>query len=223
MSCWKLNFIHLYSGGNPVFKINMLVLFEVLCSSKAQLLCLYYVCYSREMQFNLWYKILAERRQFWEKKISTLLGRWEYCPQSPSYLSYHIINKFYLYCFHSYSEISSSLLLPPYQIHLSNTFWSVLMISCTKNLLRFWTEPRDCGLVIRSSLPLFGPLSAIVIGVGTPVWEQSFSPFSVSNSIEATDVFLTAVFRVLFPSRSEDIPIHGFWAHAACEGEVTLQ
>lgn len=49
MSCWKLNLVHLCSGGNPVFKINMLVLFEVVCSSKAQLLCLYYAWYSREM------------------------------------------------------------------------------------------------------------------------------------------------------------------------------
>lgn len=46
---------------------------------------------------------------FEREKKSTLLGRWEYCPQNPLYLSYisYIINKFYLYCFHSSSEISS--------------------------------------------------------------------------------------------------------------------
>lgn len=68
MSCWKLNLVHLCFGGNPVFKINMLVLFEVVCSSKAQLLCLFYAWYSREMQFNLWYKILLKERSFKKKK-----------------------------------------------------------------------------------------------------------------------------------------------------------
>lgn len=42
LSCWKLNLVHLGSGGNPVLKINMRVFFEVVCSSKAQSLCLYY-------------------------------------------------------------------------------------------------------------------------------------------------------------------------------------
>lgn len=37
-----------------------------------------------------------------------------------------------------------------------------------------------------------------------------FLSFSVSHRIEATDIFLTAFFRVLFPSRSEDVPIHDF-------------
>lgn len=68
MSCWKLNLVHLGSGGNPVFKINMRVLFEVVCSSKAQLLCLYYAWCSLEMQFNLWYKILARGGRL-ERKI----------------------------------------------------------------------------------------------------------------------------------------------------------
>lgn len=68
MSCWKLNLVHLGSGGNPVFKINMRVLFEVVCSSKAQLLCLYYARCSLEMQFNLWYKILARGGRL-ERKI----------------------------------------------------------------------------------------------------------------------------------------------------------
>lgn len=115
MSCWKLNFVHLCSGGNPMFKINMLVLFEVVCSSKAQLLCLFYAWYSREMQFNLWYKILLKERSFKKKKKKdTLLRKKEYCPQSPSYLSYRTINGFCLYCFHnSYEKSSLPTLVSP--------------------------------------------------------------------------------------------------------------